>query len=71
MPQIEGQVVSVKPMVEVSTLTKFLKSCVELMKDRTVIHTLYDMIDQCKKGRETPIMQRMVSQVLRRKRTNE
>jgi hypothetical protein len=49
---------------------KFLKSCVELMKDRTMLSMLYNMIDHCTKGRDTPVAQRMVNQVLRRKRTN-
>jgi hypothetical protein len=41
------------------------------MKDETTLSTLYDMISHCTRGRETPITQRMVNQVLRRKRTNE
>jgi hypothetical protein len=60
-----------KPTGKVSMLTKFIRSCVELMKDETALSTLYDMIDHCTRGRETPITQRMVNQVLCRKRTNE
>jgi hypothetical protein len=40
------------------------------MKDETALNTLYDMIDHCTQGRETPIAQRVVNQVLHRKRTN-
>jgi hypothetical protein len=41
------------------------------MKYTTTLSTLYDMIDQCTKGRENPIMHRMVNQVLCKKKTNE
>jgi hypothetical protein len=60
-----------KPTEKVSTLTKFLRSYVDLMKHETKLSTLYDMIDHCTRGRETPIAQRVVNQVLHRKRTNE
>jgi hypothetical protein len=55
VPRIENQVVPENLMVKVSTLMEFLRNCVELMKDGTVLSTLYDMIDHCTKGRETPI----------------
>jgi hypothetical protein len=41
------------------------------MKDETSLKILYEMIDYCMQGRETPITQRVVNQVLRRKRTNK
>jgi hypothetical protein len=40
------------------------------MKDETALSMLYDMIDHCTQGRKTPIAQRVVNQVLHRKRTN-
>jgi hypothetical protein len=40
------------------------------MKDRTGLSMLYNMIDHYTKGRDTHVAQRMVNQVLRRKRTN-
>jgi hypothetical protein len=52
-------------------LTDLLNIFVELMKDRTALSMLYNMIDHCTKGRDTPVTQIMVNQVLRRKRTNE
>jgi hypothetical protein len=58
------------PIGKVNTLTEFPISCVELMKDETMLSTLYEMIDHCKRGRETPIAQRVVNQVLHKKRTN-
>jgi hypothetical protein len=41
------------------------------MKDETSLKTIYEMIYHCTQGRETPITQRVVNQVLHRKRTNE
>jgi hypothetical protein len=41
------------------------------MKYRTALSMLYNMIDHCTKGRDTHVAQRMVNQVLRRKRTNK
>ena len=41
-----------------------------MMKNRTMVSILYNMIDHCKKGRDTPITERMANQVLCRKRTN-
>jgi hypothetical protein len=46
-PHVGDCVVSKKLIGRVSTLTKFLRSCVELMKDKIVMSTLYDMIDHC------------------------
>jgi len=69
--QLEDHVVSEKPNGKVSMLTKFLIICVEIMKDETMLSTLYDMISHYTRGRESHIAQRMVNQVLRRKRTNK
>jgi hypothetical protein len=70
-PRVEDHIVPKKPIEKVSTLTKLLKSCVDLMKDETTLNTLYDMIDHCTRGRETPISQRMINRVFLRKRNNE
>jgi hypothetical protein len=70
LPHIEDPMVPKKSSVQVSTLTELLKSCLELMKDRTAIIILYNMIDHYTKGRDTLVTQQMVNQVLRRKRTN-
>jgi hypothetical protein len=40
------------------------------MKDEIMLNALYEMIYHCTQERETPITQRVVNQVLRRKRTN-
>jgi hypothetical protein len=50
-----------KPTGRVSMLTKFLRSCIEIMKDETALSTLYDMIDHYTRGRETPIAQSVVN----------
>jgi hypothetical protein len=52
-----------KSSAQVSTLTEFFKGCVELMRDIISLSILYKMIDHCKKGRGTPVTQRMVNQV--------
>jgi hypothetical protein len=41
------------------------------MKDRNALSMLYNMIDHYTKGRDTPVAQRMVNQVLCKKRSNE
>jgi hypothetical protein len=41
------------------------------MKYEIALKKLYDMIDQCREEMETPITQRVVNQVLHRKRTNK
>jgi hypothetical protein len=57
LPHLEDPTVPEKSSAQVSTLTEFLKSCVELMKDRTMLSILYNMIDHCAKGRDTPVTQ--------------
>jgi hypothetical protein len=66
-PHEEDHAMRENPTGKVSTLTKFLRNCVELIKDEVMLSTLYDMIDQCTRRRETLAAQRMVNQVLRRK----
>jgi hypothetical protein len=66
-PHEEDRAMPEKPTGKVSTLTKFLRNCVEIIKDEVVLSTLYDMIDHCTRGRETLVAQRMVNQVLCRK----
>jgi hypothetical protein len=70
-PHEEDRAMPEKPTGKVNMLTEFLRNCVELIKDEVVLSTLYDMIDHCTRGRETPVAQKMVNQVMRRKRTNE
>jgi hypothetical protein len=60
-PWVGDHAVPKKPTGKVSTLREFLRSCVELMKDEIVLNTMYDMIDCCTQGRETPIAQRVVN----------
>jgi hypothetical protein len=46
---------------------EFLRSCVELMKDETVLNAL---CDQCTQEMEIPTIERVVNQVLCKNRTN-
>jgi hypothetical protein len=55
---------------KVSTLKKFFRSCIEIMKDETALKTLYEIIYHCTQERKTSITQRVVKHVLHRKRTN-
>jgi hypothetical protein len=70
VPHVEDHTMLEKPTRKVSTLTKLLRICVEIMNYKATLSTLYDMIDHSTQGRVTPITQRMVNQVLHRKRTN-
>jgi len=54
LPHIEDPAVPENSSAQVSTLTKFLKSCVELIKDRTALSMLYNMIDHCEKRKGHP-----------------
>jgi hypothetical protein len=61
MPHEEDNIIPKNPTRKVSTLTKLLRICVEIIKDEVALSTLYNMIDQCIRGRETPSTQRMVN----------
>jgi hypothetical protein len=60
-----------KPLWKLSTVREFLRSCVDLIKDETVLNELYKIIDHCVQERGVPITERVVNQVLHRKRTNK
>jgi hypothetical protein len=55
LPNLEDPTMPKSSITQVSTLTKFLKSCVQMMKDRTALSILYNMIDDYKKGRDTSV----------------
>jgi hypothetical protein len=71
VPLIYDRTIPEKPWRKVSTLREFLRSCVELMKYETKLNALCEIIDHCMQEREIPIAERVVNQVLHRKRTNE
>jgi hypothetical protein len=48
-------VVPEKPTGKVSTLRELLRSCVDMMKDETMMNELYEIINHCMQGRETTI----------------
>jgi hypothetical protein len=70
VPHVNDCAVSEKPTWKVHTVREFLRSCIEIIKYETALNALYEMIDHCRQGRETPITQRVVNQVLHRKRPN-
>jgi hypothetical protein len=47
VPHVGYHTATDKPNGKVSTLTKFLRTCVEIMKDEIVLSKIYDMIDHC------------------------
>jgi hypothetical protein len=59
-----------KSLGKVRTLREFFRSFIELMKDEIVLNGLCEMIDHYAQEREIPIAQRVVNQVLCKKRTN-
>jgi hypothetical protein len=70
MPPVCDRTIPEKLLEKVSTLRDFMRSCIELMKYETMLNALCEMIDHCAQEREIPTTQRVVNQVLRKKRTN-
>jgi hypothetical protein len=71
MSSVYDHTIPERSVEKVNTLKYFLKSCLELMKDETTLNALHGMIDQCTQDREVPMTQRVVNQVLCKKRTNK
>jgi hypothetical protein len=71
LPHVIDHDVLERPTRKVSTLRELLGIYVEIVKYETALNAIYEMIDHFKQGRENPMKQRVVNQVLRRKRTNE
>jgi hypothetical protein len=71
MSSVYDRTIPDRPIEKVNTLTDFLKICLELMQDETTLNTLCRMIDQCTQDKEVPTMQKVVNQVLCKKRTNK
>jgi hypothetical protein len=65
-PHEEDREMPENPTGKVSTLTKLLINCVEIIKDEVVMSKLYDIIDHYIRGRKNPAAQRMVNQALHR-----
>jgi hypothetical protein len=55
---------------KVSTLKRFLRSCLELMKDESALSILCGMIDHCAQEKEIHVTHQAVNKVHRKKRTN-
>jgi hypothetical protein len=61
LPHDGDRVVLEKPTGRVSVIREFLRSCIKLIKYKTMLNTLYDMIDHSSQGRKTLIAQRVVN----------
>jgi hypothetical protein len=59
-----------RPFEKVNTLKYFLKICLEFMQDETTLNALCEMSDQCTQDKEVSTTQKVVNQVLCKKRTN-
>jgi hypothetical protein len=71
MPSIYDHTNPERPLEKVSPLKEFLKSCLALMKYETALNALCIMIYHCMKEREFHTMQRVLNQVLHKKRTSD
>jgi hypothetical protein len=70
VPHVYDRAMPEKPLGRLGTLMDFLRICVELIKYEIVLNALYEIMDHCVQGRETLTTQRVVNQVLNKKRTN-
>jgi 2-polyprenyl-3-methyl-5-hydroxy-6-metoxy-1,4-benzoquinol methylase len=52
MPSAYDRTIPENMLEKVSTIREFIRSCVELMKDETVLNALCEMIDHCTRERE-------------------
>jgi hypothetical protein len=66
----DDQAMTKGSLEKVCTLRKFLLSFLELVEDENELHTLCSMIYNCTQGKEDPTENKVVNQLLHKKRTN-
>ena len=71
MPLEFDQSASLGEGKEVSKLTEFLCTCINLIKDERVVQELQNLIRQYEIGRIDPMLNKVVHQVYRKRRTNK
>jgi hypothetical protein len=71
MPLEFDQSASLGEGKEVSKLMEFLCTCINLIKDERVVQELQNLIRQYEIGRITPLLNKEVHQVSRKRRTNK
>jgi hypothetical protein len=70
MPPVYDHTDTERQFEKVRTLKSFLKSCLELMKDKTALSILRGMIDHCVQDTEEVIVQQTINQVHQKRRMN-
>jgi hypothetical protein len=71
MPLIYDRTTLKRPLEKVIPLKEFMKICLALMKDEVALNALCGMIDHSTQEREFHTTQRVVNQVLRKKRRSD
>jgi hypothetical protein len=56
---------------KVSKLMEFLYTCIKLIQDESVVHELQNLIRQYEQGKIDPLLNRVVHQVSKKRRTNK
>jgi hypothetical protein len=71
MPLAFDQSSSPKEGKEVSKLMEFLYTCIKLVQDESVVQELQNLIRQYELGRIDPLLNRVVHQIGKKRRTNK
>jgi len=71
MPLVYDHTIPEKPIEKVTTQREFMISCIELMKDETLLNELCEMIDHCTQEWEIPATHRVLNHVMHKKRNNK
>jgi hypothetical protein len=71
MPQAFDQSASPKYGKEVSKLIEFLYTCLKLIRDENVVQELQNIIRQYELGKVDPLLNRVVHQIGKKRRTNK
>jgi hypothetical protein len=69
-PLIDDQAMAKGSLEKVNTLGNFLKRFLERVEDEKALHTLFSMIDHCTQIKAVPTENKVVNQLLHKKRTN-
>jgi hypothetical protein len=71
MPHAFDQLASPKEGKEVSKLIEFLYTCIKFIQDENVVQELQNLIRQYELGKVDPLLNRVVHQIGKKRRTNK
>jgi hypothetical protein len=71
MPLAFDQSSSPKEGKEVSKLMEFLYTCIKLIQDESIVQELQNLIRQYEIGKIDPLLNRVVHQITKKRRTNK